>query len=259
MVNSVVEIFFNTGSINMGLYNDSKYEVEQSLEQIHEQQLDQLGEAGTWGTGAQRIAIAARARQVGIEAGLLELPENSSIVPTENLPTIAKKIVDHLAHSPKDFGENSYQEALDGGLKEEEFVEIVGIVARIADLDVFARGIDVSLRPLPKVKAGEPSRKRPKTAKQELAWVPTVPNLPEGGDVAKDIYGVLPPVAADAYIVRGLSLVPDELKKHIELEEVQYMPLKDVRDFNYQHHKGLTRPQVEVVASKVSALNECFY
>ena len=61
------------------------------------------------------------------------------------------------------------------------------------------------------------------------------------------------------YIVRGLSLVPDEMKKHLELEQVQYMPLKHVRDFDHQHHAGLNRVQVEVVAGRVSAINQCFY
>jgi AhpD family alkylhydroperoxidase len=30
-------------------------------------------------------------------------------------------------------------------------------------------------------------------------------------------------------------------------------------NFDYNHHEGLTRPQVEVVAGRVSAINDCFY
>jgi hypothetical protein len=30
-------------------------------------------------------------------------------------------------------------------------------------------------------------------------------------------------------------------------------------DFEFNHHDGLTRPQAEVVAGRVSALNDCFY
>ena len=171
------------------------------------------------------------------------------------LSSVAKKVVNDLSVLPKDFDESSYQRAIKGGLTEEEFVEIVGIVARIVDLDVFARGIGVPLKPLPEAQSGEPSRERPETATQEQAWVPTVPNLPEGGEIAKALYGEMP----KPYIVRGLSLVPDEMKKHIELEQAQYMPLKHVRDFDYQHHDGLTRVQVEVVAGRVSAINQCFY
>ena len=239
----------------MGIYDDSKFEIKESLEEVHEKQLLELGNSGTWGTGEQRLAIAGNARRAGIDTGLLEIPESDSNNIDGKLSSVAGKVVRNLAVSPKDIDKTSYQEALKGGLTAEEYVEIVGIVSRIVDLDVFARGIGVPLRPLPEAQSGEPSRKRPETARQEQAWVPTVPNLPEGGDVAKALYGDMP----KPYIVRGLSLVPDEMEKHIELEQAQYMPLKHIRDFGYQHHEGLTRAQAEVVAGRVSAINECFY
>ena len=239
----------------MGIYDESRYEISENLEEVHDQHLHELGNPGTWGTGDQRLAIAGCARQAGIAAGLLEETESGSQSSSGGLSGVAKKVVNELAVLPKDFNESSYQRAIKGGFTEEEFVEIVGIVARIVDLDVFARGIGVPLKPFPEAQSGEPSRKRPETATQEQAWVPTVPNLPEGGDIAKALYGEMP----KPYIVRGLSLVPDEMKKHLELEQVQYMPLKHVRDFDHQHHAGLTRVQVEIVAGRVSAINQCFY
>ena len=48
-------------------------------------------------------------------------------------------------------------------------------------------------------------------------------------------------------------------KKHMELEKAQYQRLGNIMNFDLRHHKGLSRAQVEVVAGKVSALNECFY
>jgi hypothetical protein len=128
-------------------------------------------------------------------------------------------------------------------------------VARITNFDIFARGIGVALRPLPAAQPGEPSRNRPAAAVVELAWVPTIPNGPDGGELAAELYGGKP----KPYILRGLSLVPDELRAHIELEGIQYTKLDSIFEFDYQHHEGLTRPQVEVVAGRVSALNECFY
>ena len=239
----------------MGIYDESRYEISEDLEEIHGQHLHELGNPGTWGTGDQRLAIAGCARRAGIDAGLLEETESGHQTSGVGLSSVAKKVVNDLAVLPKDFDESSYRGGIKGGLTEEEFVEIVGIVARIVDLDVFARGVGVPLKPFPEAQSGEPSRKRPETATREQAWVPTVPNLPEGGDIAKALYGEMP----KPYIVRGLSLVPDEMKRHLELEQVQYMPLKHVRDFDHQHHAGLTRVQVEVVAGRVSAINQCFY
>ena len=61
------------------------------------------------------------------------------------------------------------------------------------------------------------------------------------------------------YTIRGLSLVPDELRKHVELEQVEYLPLQFIMQPDYQHHDSFTRAQVEIVAGRVSALNECFF
>jgi hypothetical protein len=89
----------------------------------------------------------------------------------------------------------------------------------------------------------------------EHAWIPTVPNGPAGGDIGASLYHGQPM----PYIVRAMSLVPDELRAHLELEIAHYTRLDKLFDYQYQHHEGLTRPQTEVVAGRVSALNDCFY
>jgi len=239
----------------MTLYEDSAYPVRPDLAAAHASQLDKLGAPGTWGTGAQRLAIAAEARQAGYEAGVLEEPADGGAAAEIELPEVARRVVRRLAVSPKDVDQASYDEALNGGLSDAEYVEIVGVVSRITDMDVFARGIGVALRPLPAAQPGEPSRERPAEAVTELAWAPTIPNGPEGGDLGAALYGGKP----KPYILRALSLVPDELRAHIEMEGIQYTQLDRIFEFDYQHHEGLTRPQVEVVAGRVSALNECFF
>ena len=239
----------------MTLYADSRYKVREDLEAIHAQQLDQLADPGTWGTGAQRLAIAREVRQACYDAGTQEEPEGTGPPSDVELPESVCATVRKLAVAPKDFLEDSYEEARNGGLSDEEYVEIVGIVSRLTDMDVFARGIGVPLRPLPAAREGRPSRHRPRVARKEMAWVPTVPNLPEGGEEAAEIYGE----DYRPYIVRSLSLVPDEMRRHLELEEAQYLPMKNVFVADYRHHEGFSRAQVELIAGRVSALNECFY
>ena len=109
----------------MGLYEDSKFEINERLEEVHEKQLPEFGDSGTWGTGKQRLAIAGSARRAGIDAGLLEEPGHDSNNFDKELSSVARKVVDHLAVSPKDFDESSYQDALNGGLTAEEYVETV--------------------------------------------------------------------------------------------------------------------------------------
>lgn len=239
----------------MSHYADSAYPVRADLDAVHGSQLEKLGAPGTWGTGAQRLAIAAAARKAGYEAGVLEEPADGGASPDLVLPEFVRRIVERLAVSPKDVDQAFYDQALADGLSDAEYVEIVGVVSRITDMDVFARGIGVALRPLPAAQPGEPSRERPAEAVPELAWAPTIPNGPEGGDLGAALYGGKP----KPYILRALSLVPDELRAHIELEGLQYTQLSRIFEFDYQHHEGLTRPQVEVVAGRVSAINECFF
>ena len=239
----------------MSLYADSEFPVREDLAVIHASQLTELGAPGSWGTGAQRLAIAAEARQAGYDAGILEEPADGGASSEIELPQVVRRVVKRLAVSPKDVDQDFYNDARAGGLSDTEYVEIVGLVSRITDFDVFARGIGVPLRPLPSPEPGEPTRERPEAAIQELAWVATIPNPPDGGEAADELYGGRP----KPYIVRAMSLVPDELRRHVELEEVQYLPIRHILERNYKHHDGLTRSQVEVVAGRVSAINECFF
>jgi hypothetical protein len=195
------------------------------------------------------------ARKAGYDAGLLEPPPGGPEEPELQLSEAVRRVIRTMATSVQDLDAAFCEQAIANGLSDAEYVEIVSVVARIVDIDVFARGIGVSPRPLPAVEPGEPSRERPDTAVIEHAWVPTVPNGPAGGGIGASLYHGQPM----PYIVRSLSLVPDELRAHVELEIAHYTRLDKLFDYQYQHHDELTRPQAEVVAGRVSALNDCFY
>jgi len=241
----------------MAFYADSQFPVREDLDTVHAAQVASLGAPGTWGTGAQHIAVAKATRKACIEAGLLEAPDEVAENETEAaLPRAVRDVIDKLAVSPATYAQADYEAALAGGLSDGEYVEVVGLVARMCDLDIFARGIGVPLRPLPEAaKPGRPTRQRPKTAVVEQAWVPTVPNPPAGGEDAK----ALDKGQQRPYIIRSLSLAPEEFHLHREIEGVQYVPIERVFDYAHRQHDGLTRPQCEIVAGRMSARNECFY
>jgi hypothetical protein len=239
----------------MSLYPDSQYAVPDEIAAVHARQLEGIVAPGTWGSGSQRRAVAVEARNAGYEAGLLEPPPAGPEEPELELPEVARRVVRTVAASVHDLTKDFYDQAIADGLRDAEYVEIVGVVSRLVDLDVFARGVDVSPRPLPVPTTGEPARERPNTALIEYAWVPTIPNGSAGGEIGAALYHGHPM----PYIVRALSLVPNELRAHVELEEAHYTRLDKLFDYEYQHHDGLTRPQAEVVAGRVSVLNDCFY
>ena len=58
-------------------------------------------------------------------------------------------------------------------------------------------------------------------------------------------------------VIRALSLVPDEVRGLKELSAAQYVPLKAL--FDLRAGRAIDRSQIELLAGRVSALNECFY
>ena len=237
------------------LYQNAAYKVPEEIAELHRSQLKDLGSAGTWGTGAQRLAVASEARQASIDAAVLEAPANGLPEPEVTLPDTVKTFIQKLAVNPKDVDQTVCDAARRNGLSDEEYVEIVGIVSRVVSIDLFARGVGAAMHPLPTARDGSPTRVRPASAVREHAIVPTVPNSPDGGADAEELYrGIRQP-----YIMRALSLVPGELRAHLELEEAQYMPMSKVMVPDYRHHEGVARSQAEVVAGRVSAINECFF
>ena len=62
-----------------------------------------------------------------------------------------------------------------------------------------------------------------------------------------------------ANVVRALSLVPDALRDWKELAAAQYIPLEKMRDYYQGDARALNRLQMELVAGRVSSINECFY
>jgi hypothetical protein len=240
---------------DVSLYVDSAFAVCHEIVAVHERQFGHLVAPGTWYSGAERRSIAVEARRAAYAAGLLEPAPDGAEKPDVELPAFVRRLVQTIATSVQELTQDFYERALADGLTEPEYVEVVGVVSGVVDLDVFARGIGVPPRPLPRPENGDASRELPPTAVLEHAWVRTVPNGAAGGEIGKSLYHGQPM----PYIVRALSLVPEELRAHVELEVAHYTRLDKLFDYSYQHHDGLTRPQAELVAGRVSALNDCFY
>ena len=70
-----------------------------------------------------------------------------------------------------------------------------------------------------------------------------------------DIYGM--PGGRAPNVIRALSLVPAEVRSWQALGGAQY--LSPERMMSMETGRALDRAQIELVAGRVSALNECFY
>ncbi len=54
-------------------------------------------------------------------------------------------------------------------------------------------------------------------------------------------------------------LVPEEAAGLIKLGGAQYVRIDNFMDLSFTYEPTLSRPQYELLAARVSALNECFY
>ena len=225
--------------------------VRPEISAVHRDIWAALGRPGSWWTSAQRIGIAREARRARAERGLAP-PVEEAVEPT--LPEAAVEAARRIGGDPASLDEGWFGSVRDR-LSDAEYVELAAIVVQTVSVDVFCRGLGVPLHAYPNPGAGEPSCERPATAVDEEAWIPTVPSGAAGGDTAHALYGGhdMPNV------IRALSLVPPDAALAIRQCEAQYLEIPQVIDAGFEPERGLSRAQVELIAGRVSAINECFY
>jgi hypothetical protein len=231
-------------------YAASPYPVRTDLEETHQRVWQSLSRPGTWWTAAERTEIAREARAARAAKGLAPNPGTS----TTEIPGGARAVAQRVGGDPVALEHSWYQSVVPGQLSDAQYVEAVGVIVRSVSVDVFCRGLGLALHDYPAPEAGEPTRERPSTARVDEAWVPMIPNGPEGGEEAKAAFG-----GQNANVIRALSLVPAEVHGIVDVGDHQYIRAARVLDAKYEPDHGISRAQIELIAGRISAINECFY
>lgn len=237
----------------------NRLSIRSDLVEAHERAWAALAAPGTWLTGERRVAVAAEIRRARTCAQCARIKAAlSPNIPgahetTGRLGAAEVELIHRVVCDPGRLSEKWSQEVLARGLSEGEYVEIVGLAAMVMMMDTFTRAIGAPERPLPTPVAGEPTRYRPSGARKKAAWLPLVE--PEDASAAD---GYLYPSPKAGYIYRGLSLVPQSLRDYWALANCHYMPGEHVYRFDTSI-RAITRPQVEIIAARVSAMHLCAY
>lgn len=226
----------------------------------HQRFWDRLAAPGSWWTAIERVAIAAEVRAAGLcalcgerRAALSPYGVDGNHDRVSELPEAAVDVVHRLVTDSGRLAARWYRSVLNAGISDGQYVEIVGTVVATLGIDSFCRAVGLPLNPLPEPEPGEPSAYRPTGAELKRAWVPLLPTDTSGSPEA-DLW----PPNQTAYVIRAMSLVPDEVRTLKELSAVHYLPMADVG--NPRAARGsLSRVQMELIAARVSALNDCFY
>lgn len=242
-------------------YAGATIPVREDLVAAHDRAWARLASAGTWWTGAERVAIASAARAAA--RCRLCRDRKAALSPAyfagEHdgggdgvLPAAAIDAAHRIASDPARLTRKWFDGVLTSGIGEGRYVELLAVVATLVSIDAFCRAIGAPLHPLPTPRPGEPSRRRPTAARKEDAWVAMLPQgRPEGAE--SDLWD-----GRTGNVIRALSLVPDEVRALKDLSRAHYLTLEEMTDLS-RGRGGLDRRQVELLAARVSALRECFY
>lgn len=215
--------------------------------------LERLASPGTWFTAQERLALARATRQSHEQAlslGMLARSEPGD-VPGGSLPAGAIAAARRIVLDPGNLSRGWYEELVREGLTAEQYVEVVGVVATMCQLDYFSTALGFPRVAFPEPKAGSPTRARPEGAETSVAWVPMVPPERATGELA-DFYKAVEYVP---YIIMTMSLVPAENIAFFSTHAHMYVP--DAQDLKF--HRSISRPQMERLAITVSTLTSCLY
>lgn len=240
----------------MTSYSESRYPVPSDIDALHADEIQSFAAVGTWGSAAQRTAMAATARVAQCEQGLQVPVDDESVAAQAGLPDAAMRLARAVAVDSNKIDREFCRDIQAQGVTEGAYVEIVALVSRLSNLDFFARGIGLPPQKLPApADDARPTFERPAEAVDEGFFTASVPGPPKGGRLAESLYGKGPA----GNILRAVSLVPDEARRVIGLVTQQYFGAQDLLNFDAGSERALSRAQIELVATKVSERNQCFY
>ena len=243
---------------------ESPLVIRQDLEEALNTAWLRLGMPGTWFTGQERLDIVAEARKAvacpfcrQCNQALSPFSEDGE---HEHLGRLSSPVIEVIHRVMNDSGRLTpswYERTIESGLSEPAYVECVAVVVTAVAVDTFYRGMGLPVPELPPPRPGGPSHVLPAGARKRFSWVPTV-SPKDAGEALKNVWW---PDGDEEYIPRiqqALSLVTEEVIAFRNFSETLYLPFGALMDFN-SNHRAISRPQMELLAARISALSECFY
>lgn len=242
-------------------YEDTWLPIRPDLAEAHRRYWARLAAPGAWWTGAERVAIARETRNAWTctlcesrKAALSPCTVSGEHDHDGGLPERAVDAVHRIITDQSRITRRWVEDNDAAGLTKAAYVELVGVTVAVLSIDEFHRALALPLEPLPEPLPGAISRYRPAHLSDDVGFVPTVP--PDGA-VGKE--ADLWPNGRAANVVRALTLVPDALRDWKALSNAQYLPFEEIGNFGPSDARALDRTQIELVAARVSSINECFY
>jgi len=248
-------------------FSQTPFTVREDLPQAFQDIWQKLRNPGSWFSAEDRLAVAhevrcARHCELCAERSLALSPDaiEGTHSSQTNLPAAVVDAVHRITRDASRLSPSYLERFYAAGYSDAHYVELLGIVVAVVSIDAFHDALSLPHEPLPTPEMSAqhqslPDQYRPPGASDSGAWVPTVsPDAltpPEA-----NIYGGAP---TTGNVLSAMSLVPESVRMLIALSNAQYIPASEVPNPNSNGGRAISRPQIELIAGRVSSLNECFY
>lgn len=206
-----------------------------------------LGEPGYWWNAEEKSAIAQACRDAKPRAVFERTPTDITTISNsknnETLSPLCRHVVDKICTEPGDISPAWAKHAI-ATLGEGAYAEIIAIIILLMPIDLLCTYTETALMPLPSPQAGEPSRCYPENLRDNGAWIrqsSEAINNPELVNVS-----------------RAISILPKDNELRRALVDAMYMEGHSFFDTHWER-KAVPRYLLEIVATRTSAINECFY
>jgi hypothetical protein len=231
------------------VYQEQSLPVRESIATTHAEGIAAFARAGTWFTGEQRLAMLSEVRHAPAcslchkrKAALSPYAQKGAHDVCTDLPDNIVEVIHRLKTDSGRMTRSWFTSMLESGLSGEQYVEIVGVVATSVILDSFAMALGVTQLEPGTLVAGEPDRTINKDVFDGGAWVPML-------DLAQEATDTGLPSAPN--ILRAMGLVPSAIAHFFAVMRAHY----SLSDLEFD----ISRSQTELIAARVSSLNQCFY
>lgn len=238
--------------MNLPDYAQSPFPVREDLVKAHQKSWQQISQPGSNWTATERVNFVEESRQAANCTLCQSRKQALSPVAVkgdhDHLALLTPSVVEIIHKMSTDPGRISRQWFDDvmsmDDLGEAQYVEVVGVIATSIAISTFHETLGLGQLPAAPLQTGDVSGEIADAVTAGEAWVPIM-KVAEGSQ-------------ATANIMRALALIPAEQKNFWRVKRAHYMNTIE-RAVDESLADTLSRPQIEFIAARISALNECFY
>lgn len=229
---------------------ETAYPVNAEVVRRHEEALGIIAAPGAFWSAAERVAMVEEARAAMAcrlcaerKAALSPFAVEGRHDSVSDLPAALVDVIHRMRTDPARFTRTVFDGVMAAGISTEHYIETVAVVNAAVIVDTMHLSLGLEPPPLPPPEPGAPAGQERPDVVDDGAWVPLT-RRDDGSATATGLPGA-------PNIARSMGTVPSAVALFFTAFRGHYA-LRDIP-------LSVSQAQAEFIASRVSALNQCFY